>query len=651
MRRNIWLAIGIFGFLLVGIAATWEDPALRNKMVTIFRGATADVAGTPGVVPRPAAGDQGKALLGNGTWGSVSGGIESPCAVNTTSSITGWPLSTTRGGTGRTGGAVESPLAIDTSTSITGILPAAKGGTGVTTGLSTRIESPLALDTSTSITGVLPMANGGKPAMLTQATNDLQIVQDAAGDTFTAGLGATGQVTLGGAYSGRDVAFSMDTDAAANSGTNVSIFRDVTNGTDTGNFLECLLGTRAVPGTSHVKFSAGTYSFDNRPCLQLSSPLVFGGRGGRTTLIADTRWVLPPNGTYIAVPNLTSGDAYTGIGGPLDSMGEPSGQIWVYSWKQGQKVVIGGTTAFSTTAPGNIVLDGVNGVAGAGDAGGNVVLFGGDHGGTGGTVEGSVTIFNANGTTKMAEFNESKIGFFAATPVAQQTGDIGTALVNYGLMTAVAPLYGEMYDYDNTDATVIAIANQYHAIATPLTGAVSGWTYQAGLTGTIASAATSDVGTTTTFTDVAHGLLTGEYITIVNTGVAAYNSNFLVTKLTDDTFKVTVAFDSDVTGSWQRGANLKAGAGSAGTYTLRWNITADAVAGTPEMKVEPVINVTHQDKAASQRNFSTGDDWGQLTGGCIVTVAAGDIIYFQVKNLDDDNDMLIKHMNLTLTKL
>lgn len=38
-------------------------------------GATASAAGTRGLVPPPAAGDQDKFLKGDGTWGAISSGI------------------------------------------------------------------------------------------------------------------------------------------------------------------------------------------------------------------------------------------------------------------------------------------------------------------------------------------------------------------------------------------------------------------------------------------------------------------------------------------------------------------------------------------------------------------------------------------------
>lgn len=61
-----------YGYLLI---FTYDDNSsewtLRNNDIINrqMTGATASVAGTSGIVPAPAAGDQGKALLGDGTWG------------------------------------------------------------------------------------------------------------------------------------------------------------------------------------------------------------------------------------------------------------------------------------------------------------------------------------------------------------------------------------------------------------------------------------------------------------------------------------------------------------------------------------------------------------------------------------------------------
>jgi hypothetical protein len=61
------------------------------------------------------------------------------------------------------------------------------------------------------------------------------------------------------------------------------------------------------------------------------------------------------------------------------------------------------------------------GAKGAGNhAGGSINIFGGNHNGTSST-EGSVTISNADGTTKVVEVNESKVGLFGVTPAQRQS--------------------------------------------------------------------------------------------------------------------------------------------------------------------------------------------------------------------------------------
>lgn len=49
---------------------------------------------------------------------------------------------------------------------------------------------------------------------------------------------------------------------------------------------------------------------------------------------------------------------------------------------------------------------------------------------------GSIKLFKSDGTTLVQRINDTGVGFFAATPVAQQSGDIGAALVALGLMSS-----------------------------------------------------------------------------------------------------------------------------------------------------------------------------------------------------------------------
>lgn len=53
----------------ISIAADGKTISATDTTYNAFTGATALVAGTSGLVPAPAAGDEGKVLMGNGTWG------------------------------------------------------------------------------------------------------------------------------------------------------------------------------------------------------------------------------------------------------------------------------------------------------------------------------------------------------------------------------------------------------------------------------------------------------------------------------------------------------------------------------------------------------------------------------------------------------
>ena len=53
-----------------------ETPTSNGSNCTVFSGATSSTAGTSGIVPAPAAGDQGKFLRADGTWQTVGGGSD-----------------------------------------------------------------------------------------------------------------------------------------------------------------------------------------------------------------------------------------------------------------------------------------------------------------------------------------------------------------------------------------------------------------------------------------------------------------------------------------------------------------------------------------------------------------------------------------------
>ena len=69
-----------------------DNPAFTDTTYSTITGATSSAAGTSGLVPAPAAGDNGKYLRGDGVWATIDGGSAfTDVAFNLTTSA--WTLS------------------------------------------------------------------------------------------------------------------------------------------------------------------------------------------------------------------------------------------------------------------------------------------------------------------------------------------------------------------------------------------------------------------------------------------------------------------------------------------------------------------------------------------------------------------------------
>lgn len=213
--------------------------------------------------------------------------------------------------------------------------------------------------------------------------------------------------------------------------------------------------------------------------------------------------------------------------------------------------------------------------------------------------------------------------------------------------------YGEMYQYENVTATTIDTNNVYKAVRQFSTGLVSGFTFDAGDTKAITAYANygGTVTGTVRATSGTHGLVTGNIITIL--GTTNYNGTYSITKIDDNSFYFTKAWVSnDATGNWYRPSSLKANTGSAGTYRLSFNITADGAAAGETYKIEANRGVTALDNIASERNFAAGADYGQVTAGGLVTVADGDVIWLSLKQTSAGNDNItIRHANMNIVRI
>lgn len=208
---------------------------------------------------------------------------------------------------------------------------------------------------------------------------------------------------------------------------------------------------------------------------------------------------------------------------------------------------------------------------------------------------------------------------------------------------SMAQGYGTMYAYESSTAITPVLTNAYQAVNGVFSAgtSLSGVTFTAGLTGPIASVAegTASDGKVTV-TDAAHGLLTGDIITIVNS--TDYDGQFIVTKLTADTFEIAETWVQSRTGTWNEGDYLTIV--SAGVYAVDWNVSAQSASSTVEnYKIEPVHQITDVDEAAAEAQVDNGAGISVFGSGAIHTFAAGDRIWIKLKQETTGTD------NITFT--
>ena len=225
------------------------------------------------------------------------------------------------------------------------------------------------------------------------------------------------------------------------------------------------------------------------------------------------------------------------------------------------------------------------------------------------------------------------------------TGDLDvTGIISGG------SFYGEVYTVDNANATTIDAQNQWHAINNDISeGFTSGFTYQAGISGTMASAATGLSGDTVRFTDVAHGLTVGDIISTV--GTTDYNGIFEVVLVNStDIFSILDTWVSDQSGTWDRGTCLTCDAGSAGIYRGQWTASGISETINHVFDFAPCLNTTISTKAKSRRKFSN-TDYGSFSGCALMDISVGDKIFFVVQNITGTGNLTIRTRDLNLVKI
>ncbi len=210
--------------------------------------------------------------------------------------------------------------------------------------------------------------------------------------------------------------------------------------------------------------------------------------------------------------------------------------------------------------------------------------------------------------------------------------------------------YGEMSTVDNANATTIDAQDQWHALNNDISeGYTDGFTFQAGISGTMASAATGGSGDTVVFKDVAHGLSLGDYITTV--GTTDYNGIFEVVRVnTDSTFSILDTWVSDQSGTWDRGTCLTCDAGSGGFYRGTWFASVTCETNAHVFDFAPCKNATVATKAKARNKFSNAD-FITGGGGALMEVSDGDKIFFVIQNTSGTGNITIRTRDMNLVKV
>ena len=207
----------------------------------------------------------------------------------------------------------------------------------------------------------------------------------------------------------------------------------------------------------------------------------------------------------------------------------------------------------------------------------------------------------------------------------------------------------EMYMAGESTAVTIDTADIDHMLGNLTSGELDGFTKVDAVAGSIASVVTSDAGATITCTDVAHGLATGDIISISGSSSATYNGVYVVTVLTVDTFKVTVAYVEAATATWAMGGYLLAGTTAAGIYKTSISGDISSAVADKNFRVSVYNNAVIQTNVRFEA--SPGNTLPQNgSGNGFITIIAGDRISIAVQNITDTTNCTPVNMNLNLQK-
>lgn len=208
--------------------------------------------------------------------------------------------------------------------------------------------------------------------------------------------------------------------------------------------------------------------------------------------------------------------------------------------------------------------------------------------------------------------------------------------------------FGCLQMYEAAQGITIQAQNQYHMLYGFATdGCNNGITFTTSATGTITD--TEDNGSgDLRCTDVAHGLTTGQYISLVGMGDAAHVGLTAVTVIGVDTYDCDdIAYNSDNdTGNWIRGSSLKIDQGHGGVYSVSFAVSLVAAGANQDLRFEISKNATMIDDIAVEDTFGTSIV--SAASGTNLKLVSGDVVTLLVNNTTSSTNLTISHANMVL---
>ena len=210
--------------------------------------------------------------------------------------------------------------------------------------------------------------------------------------------------------------------------------------------------------------------------------------------------------------------------------------------------------------------------------------------------------------------------------------------------------HGEIYLDGNGNPVTIATVNDPMALEGFSSSHLKDFTVVPSKDGVITD--TEDNGGTLRITDVAHGLVTGDIVTINGLATPAQNGVTAITKVTNDVFDCDdISFATiDETGTWEMGTYLLVSTGGAGTYLANMSSSATSAAVGKVYLLELYIDTTSQPDAKVERKY-TAADIGSIGLSGLITLVAGNRIWLAITNITDASEITFKHANLVLHRI